>query len=79
MRTPKSVSSDRFIRHLERNFGYKFARQSGSHIILTTESPAHHSLPVPTASLHRHCLFQSLLRQVSQAKGVNIEELLKDL
>jgi predicted RNA binding protein YcfA (HicA-like mRNA interferase family) len=79
MRVPRGVSSDRLIRHLERNWGYRFLRQVGSHIILTTDTPAHHSLPVPQRSEIGVGLFRSILKQVCEAKRITLEELLRDL
>ncbi len=79
MKIPKQVSSARFIRHLERNWGYTFSRQSGSHVILTTGTPIHHSLPIPVRKSIGEGLFHALLKQVCAAKQVAVEDLLKDL
>jgi predicted RNA binding protein YcfA (HicA-like mRNA interferase family) len=78
MKVPRQVSSDKLIRVLERNWDYKFSRQNGSHIILTTETPAHHSLPVPYRSTIGPGLFRAILKQVCDAKGIELEEILKD-
>jgi predicted RNA binding protein YcfA (HicA-like mRNA interferase family) len=78
MNVPRQVSSDRLIRHLEQNWGYKFSRQNGSHIILTTETPSHHSLPVPYRSAIGPGLLRSILKQVCNAKGITLEDLLED-
>ena len=78
MKTPRQVSSDKLIKHLEKHWDYKFSRQHGSHIILTTETPAHHSLPVPYRSAIAPGLFRSLLKQVCDAKGVTIDKILKN-
>ena len=78
MKVPRQVSSDKLIRYLDRNWEYKFSRQTGSHIILTTEAPAHHSLPIPYRSAIGPGLFCAILKQVCDAKGGELEEILKD-
>jgi predicted RNA binding protein YcfA (HicA-like mRNA interferase family) len=79
MRTPRQISSDKLIRHLVRNWGYTFSRQHGSHIILTTDTPQHHSLPIPYRSAIGPGLLRGIFKQACDAKGVTLEELLKDL
>jgi predicted RNA binding protein YcfA (HicA-like mRNA interferase family) len=79
MKVPRQLSSDKLIHHLERHWDYKFSRQRGSHIILTTETPQHHSLPVPNRSAIGPGLLRQVLKQACDAKGITLEELLKDL
>jgi predicted RNA binding protein YcfA (HicA-like mRNA interferase family) len=79
MRVPKQVSSSRLVHHLERRWDYMFSRQNGSHIILTTETPQHHSLPVPYRSAIGSGLLRGILKQVCDAKGITLEEILEDL
>ena len=79
MRTPRDVSSARLIRHLEREWGYSVVRQKGSHILLTTEIPSHHSVPVPQRSAIGVGLLRSILGQVAEAKGVRVEDVMGGL
>ena len=79
MKLPRGISSDRLIRHLEREWDYRFSRQLGSHIVLTTETPRHHSVPIPVRSEIGTGLFRSIVKQVCEAKGVSMDELLRGL
>ncbi len=46
MKLPRDVDAQQLIKALA-TLGYRIARQSGSHIRLTCESPTAHSLTVP--------------------------------
>ncbi len=79
MKTPRQISSERLIRHLERNWGYSFSRQHGSHIIMTAGEPARHSIPIPQRGTIGPGLLRSIFKQVCNGKGITLTELLKDL
>jgi predicted RNA binding protein YcfA (HicA-like mRNA interferase family) len=79
MTVPRQVSSQRFIRHLERNWGYQFSRQKGSHIIVTTSTPMRHSLPVPQRAAIGPGLLHSLLKQVATAKATSVDAIAEGL
>jgi predicted RNA binding protein YcfA (HicA-like mRNA interferase family) len=51
--------------------------QQGSHIILQTEEPGHQRLAIPDHSVLRIGTLSSILRTVSQHKGVDRDALLK--
>ncbi len=69
----------KLIRHLERNWGYTVDRQTGSHIVLVTASPRNHSVPIPRRSALGLGLLRAILSQISEAKGVSVDDLLRDL
>jgi predicted RNA binding protein YcfA (HicA-like mRNA interferase family) len=79
LKTPRDISSDRLIQHLVRNWGYIIDRQRGSHILLQSDTPARHSIPVPQRKAIGLGLLRAILRQISEAKGVPIDEILRNL
>jgi len=79
MKLPRDISSARLIKHLERHWGYAVDRQSGSHIVLTTKNPRHHSVPMPNRDALGTGLFRNIVKQVSDEKGISVAELLRDL
>lgn len=79
MKTPRDVSSDRLIQHLVRNWDYTVDRQRGSHILLQSDTPAMHSIPVPQRKAIGLGLLRAILRQISEAKGVPVDVILRDL
>ena len=79
MRTPRGVSSQRFIRHLVKHWDYTVVRQKGSHIQLQSQTPLRHTIPVPERDEIGMGLFRSLLSQFSAAKGVSADEILRGL
>ncbi len=77
MKTPRDVSSERFIRHCVKHWDYRIDRQSGSHILVESETPTRHSIPILNRSAIGIGLFRAILSQVSAAKGVAVEEILR--
>ena len=59
-----------------RDWGYRVVNQQGSHIILQTEKPKHQRLAVPDHAVLRIGTLSSILRAVSQHKGVDRDALL---
>jgi len=53
--------------------------QVGSHIILQTETPAHHRISIPDHTPLRLGTFNAILRTVAQVKRVDRETVLKSL
>ena len=53
--------------------------ESGSHIILETETPRHHRLSVPDHKPLRIGTLSAILRQVAAAKGITREDILATL
>lgn len=79
MRMPRDVSGDRVIKHLCRNWGYKQVNQVGSHVILVTDSPRHHRMPVPRHDALGLKTFAKILSEVCEAKGIDQDDLLRGL
>jgi predicted RNA binding protein YcfA (HicA-like mRNA interferase family) len=79
MKLPRDVSGDRLADMLCRRWQYKRVHQSGSHIVIETEEPAHQRIAVPAHHAIRVGTFNSILRAVATHKGVTREEILSTL
>lgn len=79
MKLPRDVSGDTLIRHLCRNWGYRQVNQVGSHVILVSDMPIHHRLPVPRHNSLGIGILKKILNEVCGAKGITQAELLRDL
>lgn len=77
MKLPRDLSGRQVVQGLCRDWGYRVINQQGSHIILQTEEPRHHRLAVPDHAVLRIGTLSSILRAVSQHKGVDRDALLK--
>jgi predicted RNA binding protein YcfA (HicA-like mRNA interferase family) len=79
VKTPRDLSSDRLIKHLIRHWDYAVDRQSGSHILMESPTPAKHSIPIPQRKALGLGLLRSILGQISAAKGVPVDQILRNL
>jgi predicted RNA binding protein YcfA (HicA-like mRNA interferase family) len=79
MKLPRDVSGERLTETLCRRWQYSRVHQSGSHIILETQEPSHQRIAVPDHSTLRIGTFNSILRAVSNHKGVTREAILATL
>jgi predicted RNA binding protein YcfA (HicA-like mRNA interferase family) len=75
MKLPRDVSGERLAETLCRHWQYSRVHQSGSHIILETEEPSHQRIAVPDHNALRIGTFNSILRAVSNHKGVTRDEI----
>jgi predicted RNA binding protein YcfA (HicA-like mRNA interferase family) len=79
VKLPRDLSGRDLIKALCRDWGYRQVHQVGSHVILQTDTPAHQRLAVPDHKTLRIGTLNSLLRLVSEHKGVDREDLLRSL
>jgi predicted RNA binding protein YcfA (HicA-like mRNA interferase family) len=79
MKLPRDVSGERLAEALCRRWQYSRVHQSGSHIILETREPSHQRIAVPDQTTLRIGTFNSILRAVSNHKGVTREAILGTL
>ena len=79
MKIPRDLSGAQLVKVLCRDWGYRVVHQEGSHIILQTEEPSHQRLSVPNHNPVRVGTLNSIIRAVSQHKGVERQELLETL
>jgi predicted RNA binding protein YcfA (HicA-like mRNA interferase family) len=79
MKTPRDLSGRELARTLCRRWDYREVHQTGSHIILQTETPEHQRIPVPAHKTLRVGTLNAILRLVATHKGVSREEVLNSL
>jgi predicted RNA binding protein YcfA (HicA-like mRNA interferase family) len=79
VKLPRDVSGDKLVKHLRRHWGYTQVNQVGSHVILVSDSPRHHRLPVPLHDPLGISIFKKILNEVCEAKNITQDELLRDL
>lgn len=78
MRLPRGLTGAEIIRALAR-LGYVPTRQTGSHVRLTCTSPAEHHLTVPLHDPLRIGTLSAILAAVTEASGLDREELMHRL
>ena len=76
MKLPRDLSGAELSQVLCKHFDYRRVHKEGSHIILQTETPAHHRLSVPDHHPLRIGTFNAILRAVAAVKGIEKEEVL---
>lgn len=79
MKVPRDVDGRALVKVLCRNWDYRVMKQEGSHIILQTETPTHHRLPIPDHSPLRVGTLAAILRIVATHRGVEREAILRGL
>lgn len=79
MKLPRDLSGAELVKVLCRDFGYTRVHQVGSHIVLETDSPAHHRIAVPDHDSLRVGTLNSILRAIANAKGIEKRDLLRRL
>ena len=79
MKIPRDVYGRDFANHLIRRWDFRELRQTGSHIILRTESPTGLTVSVPDHKPLRVGTFADLLDYIAQHKGVSVAKLLHRL
>ena len=79
MKIPRDVSGTHLADTLCRRWRYTKVHQVGSHIILETSEPAHQRIAIPDHHPLRLGTLISILRTVSQHKGVTRDEIVASL
>lgn len=77
MKIPRSLYGRDLADHLIRHWDYLESHQTGSHIILRTETPTGQTLPIPA---HKPLLLGTLnaiLKMVASHKGVSRDAILR--
>ena len=78
MKTPRNLSGRDLADHPIRRWEYRETHQTGSHIILRTESPSGQTLPIPAHKPLRTGTLSAILRMVSDHKQVPRNQVLTD-
>jgi predicted RNA binding protein YcfA (HicA-like mRNA interferase family) len=76
MKLPRDLAGRELIKVLIRHYDYRQVHQVGSHIILQTDAPVSHRLPVPDHAPLRLGTLNAILNAVARAKGVDKAEIL---
>jgi len=77
MKLPRDMDGARLIRALER-FGYRAVRQSGSHIRLQCDEPAH-SVTIPNHKPLRVGTLSAIVADIAAKRNLDRQELLEAL
>ena len=78
MRLPRDLSGARLAKALSR-IGYSTTRQTGSHLRLTTVSPAEHHVTIPVHDPLRIGTLAAILADVAAHQEVSRDELMERL
>ncbi|MTJ50335.1 type II toxin-antitoxin system HicA family toxin [Dolichospermum sp. UHCC 0259] len=76
MKIPRNLKGSDLVQTLCKTWDYKIVNQEGIHIILETETPAHHRLCVPDHNPLRVGTLNSILAAVSRHKGIAKQDIL---
>ncbi len=79
MKLPRDLSGKQLADALCRRWNYARVHQVGSHIILQTSEPGHQRIAIPDHDALRIGTLSSILKTVSEHKGVTREALLAAL
>jgi len=71
MRIPRDLGGRELADALCRHWNYHEVHQSGSHIILETESPAHQRIAIAAHRYLKVGTLNAILRMISTHKGVS--------
>lgn len=75
MKLPRDLSGEELAAALCRHLDYTRVHQTGSHIILQTESPSRHRLAVPAHAALRLGTLDAILRSIAANCGIGKAEL----
>lgn len=79
MKLPRDLAGEDLAAALCQQFGYVRIHQTGSHIILQTESPQHHRLAIPAHASLRLGTLNAILRAVAAVHGIGKAEVMAAL
>jgi predicted RNA binding protein YcfA (HicA-like mRNA interferase family) len=79
VKTPRSLNGRDLADHLIRLWDYRESHQTGSHIILRTETPSGQTLPIPAHKPLRTGTLTAILRMVCEHKQATRTDVLRDL
>lgn len=75
MKIPRDLSGRELADALYRRWDYREVHQSGSHIILETESPSHQRIAIPAHRYLKLGTLNAIFRMVATHKGVPKEDI----
>lgn len=78
MKTPRDISGAELVKAL-RKYGYEFARQTGSHIMLETNENGQHLVVVPNHNPIKVGTLNGIIGDVAEHFGITKEEVIRKL
>jgi predicted RNA binding protein YcfA (HicA-like mRNA interferase family) len=79
MRLPRDLSGRDLAKGLCRHWDYREIHQTGSHILLQTETPGHQRIPIPAHKSLKVGTLNEILRQIANHKGVTRQAILESI
>ena len=79
MKLPRDLSGNVLAKSLCQHWNYIQVHQTGSHIILDTQTPSHQRIAVPNHKSLRIGTLHNILRSVANHKGINRQSILDKL
>ena len=79
MKLPRDLSGAELVKLLCKHFGYRRVNQEGSHVILETSDPRQHRISIPDHVQLRIGTLNAILRAIATAKGMEKEDILRNL
>ncbi|MEZ2346648.1 type II toxin-antitoxin system HicA family toxin [Terriglobus sp. RCC_193] len=79
MKLPRNINGRHLADHLIRHWGYRESRQSGSHILVATDSPMHGAIPIPAHKPLKVGTLSAILTIAADQKQVTRGEILLGL
>ena len=76
MKLPRGLSGRALARALERNLGYRIVHERGGHIVLETESPAHHRIAIPDHPNLRIGTLNAIIKAIAAHKSLDKDEVI---
>ena len=79
MKIPRNIYGRDLADHLRKRWDYHESHQTGSHIVLDSETPSHHRIPIPAHKPLRVGTLSSILQAIAAHKQVTREDILRGL
>ena len=79
MKIPADMSGEGLVMILGLAWSYRIVHQTGSHIVLETDEPAHQRIAVPAHASLRIGTLNAILRRIACVKGKRTADLVKSL
>ncbi|MEN8255010.1 MAG: type II toxin-antitoxin system HicA family toxin [Verrucomicrobiota bacterium] len=76
MKLPRDLGGVKLAKTLCRKWGYVKVHQTGSHIILETETPSHQRIAIPAHKSLKIGTLNGILRSVAEHKATSRERIL---
>lgn len=77
MKLPRDLSGRELAKRLGKSWGYRQVHQTGSHIILETDTPSPHRVAIPDHRALRVGTLNAIIRSVATHKAVDRERVLR--